>query len=192
MHHKKQSGCMYAAFPATEGISIQLKYRPWKDALLQAWVMEGRPKATPMSTKASPASTTVQQDAIVLRSLLVRALHSISEELVSQAWSVNCSRSVGRHSSPGMVLRHLGLLEPGGPLCFEEVDDAGTWRLLMRPQEVRACHTKLAQFMCGWASIMAAIPEAPRTCVQWQQAHSTGILRFETLAVQRSAFANPG
>ena len=28
MHHKKHSACMYAAFPATEGISIQLKYIP--------------------------------------------------------------------------------------------------------------------------------------------------------------------
>ena len=44
MHHKKQSACMYAAFPATEGISIQLKYRHWNDALLQSWVMEADPR----------------------------------------------------------------------------------------------------------------------------------------------------
>ena len=107
--HKKQSACLYEAVPATEGISIQLKYRPWKHALMQAWVIEGRPKATPVvSTEASPASTTVQHNAILLRSLLVRALHSISEKPVSQAWPVNCSRIVGRHSCPGMVLFHLG------------------------------------------------------------------------------------
>ena len=132
---------------------------------------------------ATLASTTVQHDAIVLRSLLVCALHIISEKPVSQAWYENCSRSVGRHSSPSMVLRHLGLLEPGG----------GAWRLLTRPQEVRACDTKLAQFMCGWASIMAAIPKAPRTCVQWQRAQKKpGMLRFESLAVQRSVPANHG
>ena len=115
IHHKKQSACMHAAFPATEGISIQLKYMPWKDAILQAWAIEGRPKATPVAiTEVSLVSRTVQHDAMVLRSLLVRAIHSISEEPVSQAWSGNCSRSVGRHSSTGVVLTHLGLLEHGG------------------------------------------------------------------------------
>ena len=188
--HKKQSACLYEAVPATEGISIQLKYRPWKDALMQAWVIEGRPKATPVvSTEASPASTTVQHNAILLRSLLVRAIHSISEKPVSEAWSVNCSRSVGRHSSPGMVLRHQGRWEPGGPFCFEEVDNAGTWMLLTRPQEVRACNTKLAEFTCGWASIMAAVPKAQRTCAM-ATGSNAGIRRCECLAVQRSAFAN--
>lgn len=186
-HHMKQSACMYAAFPATQGISIQLKYRPWKDALLQAWIIEGRPKATlVVSTEVSLASKDVQHDAIVLRSLLVHAVHCINEKPVSQAWSCNCSRSVGRHSCPGMVLKHLGLLEPGGPLCFEQVDDdakhsVGSWRLTTRPKEVREGTTKLAQFMFGWASLMAAIPKAPRTCVQWQQAQKRAFSDLKAL-----------
>ena len=78
IHHKKQSACMCAAFPATEGISIQLKCMPWKDAILQAWAIEGRPKATPVAiTEVSLVSRTVQHDAIVLCLLLVRATASV-------------------------------------------------------------------------------------------------------------------
>ena len=60
----------------------------------------------------------------------------------------------------------LGTFGAWGPLCFEEIDDnakhsTGAWRLLARPEQVTACSTKLAQFMYGWASTMAAIPQAP-------------------------------
>ena len=53
--------------------------------------------------------------------------------------------------------------------------------MLTRPQEVRACNTNLAQFMCGWASIMAAVPKAPRTCVQWQRAQTQAFSGLEAL-----------
>ena len=74
----------------------------------------------------------------------------------------------------------------GGPLCFEEIDDnakhsAGTWRLLARPEQVTACSTKLAQFMYGWASTMAAIPQAPRTCVQWGRAQTQAFSDLKAL-----------
>ena len=188
IHHIEQAEGMYAAFPATQGVSIQLKYRPWKDALLDAWITEGRPKATlVLSAELSAGNKALQQDACVLRSLLVRALHSINEKPVSEAWSCNCSRAVGRHSSPGMVLKHLGLLEPEGPLCFEQADDivnrsVGTWRLKTRPEEVRACTRKFAEFMIGWATILAAIPKAPRTCLQWQEAQKQAYSSLRALS----------
>ena len=182
--HIKHSARMYKAFPATEGISIQLKYRPWKDALLAAWVAEGRPEATTMFL--SLENRTLQQDARVLRSVLARAVRSINEKPVSQAWSSNCSRAVGRHSSPQMVLRHLGLLEPEGPLCFGQNDDTvphslGSWRLTTAPEEVRGCTRKLAKFMIGWSGILAAIPQAPRTCSQWQQAQKEAYSNLRAL-----------
>ena len=185
IRHKSHSAAMYTAFPATEGISIQLKYLPWKGAVLQAWIAEGRPQATHIVATAVKLKT-VLHDARVLRSLLVRAIRSIGQMPVSPAWSRNCSRSVGRHSSPGVILKHLGLLEHGGPLCFEELDDdathdAGTWRLLTTPEEVTACCTKLAQFMYGWASIMAAVPQAPRTCVQWHLAQKQAFSDLKAL-----------
>ena len=53
--------------------------------------------------------------------------------------------------------------------------------MLTRPQEVRACHTNIAQFMCGWASILAAVPKATRTCVQWQRAQTQAFSGLEAL-----------
>ena len=44
-----------------------------------------------------------------------------------------------------------------------------------------ACSTKLAQFMYGWASTMAAIPQAPRTCEQWQQAQTQAFSDWKAL-----------
>ena len=182
IRHVKLSACMYAAFPTTEGVSNQFKYGPWKDALLKAWIKKGKPKAIAVldaevsldDAEVALESSNLLQDASVLRSLLVDVVVSINEKPVSKAWSSNCSRSVGRHSSPQMVLKHFGLLEAQGPLCFEQVNDdvqrsVGSWRLLTRPAEVTACTQKLAQFIIGWATIMAAISQAPRTCAQWKK-----------------------
>ena len=50
--HAVKSRPMFEAEPAYEIICVQLKYHPWRDALLSAWIKLGRPKPACVNVKS--------------------------------------------------------------------------------------------------------------------------------------------
>lgn len=123
---------MYQALPALEVWSIQGKYRPWKIALYEAWVAEGRPQHCPgpggpsigvwksrLSRRLQlPASGSAAVAAAVaaeagsgqlLWSILRRAAAAMHRVDIS-VWADNCGRNVSFHSGWLAVLLALGVV----------------------------------------------------------------------------------
>ena len=99
---------------------------------------------------------------------------------MAEAWSRNCSRTVGRHSSPQMVLHHLGLLQTGGPLAFEQGSE-GSWRLASSKREVESSVKKLMKLILGWCTVRKVIRRAPQTCTEWRTLHRSAFMAVKKL-----------
>ena len=91
--------------PSLEPLILQLKYGPWRSAVLKAWKQHRSSVQCPVFT-----DRTLQERARSLHTVLVTAVKEIAQTGVSRLWSRNCGRSVGRHSGGTAVLRHLGVI----------------------------------------------------------------------------------
>ena len=149
-------------------ISIQLKYGPWRDALLDAWRQRGKPAAECIEVKAL-MDKGLHERASRLHSMLMLTMGLMAKRKVSEAWSSNCFRTVGRHSSPEMVLHHLGLL------VKDSSGEDGTWLPAKSPHQVEVSTQKLMKVIWAWTIVRKEICKAPRSCHEW-------------LSFQRSAF----
>ena len=107
--HVRKSMVMYNAEPALEAVSIQLKYEPWRQALLACWTEEGKPGG--ILDVAGLTDSDLCARASRLRAVPTHTIQYMSKTQAAEVWSSNRSCTVGRHSSPQMVLRHLGLLQ---------------------------------------------------------------------------------
>ena len=85
--------------PSLEPLLLQLKYGPWRSAVVAAWLH--RPVSSVLS---------VEERAQALHATLVTAVRAVSKSGVSRRWGHNCGRGVGRHSGGAPVLRNLGVI----------------------------------------------------------------------------------
>ena len=139
LDHARKSKLMFRKEPAAEILSIQLKYGPWKDALLEAWTehhARRRGAKRPLANDQQVPDVNdrhVKSRAAALQKVLCRTAEMMARDKCPNAWSTNCGRFVGRHSAPPVVLQHLGILAKGGALTFRAADaHAGGIYKLMR------------------------------------------------------------
>ena len=176
--HVRKSMVMFSAEPALDMISIQLKCEPWRQALLACWRQEGKPGG--VLDVAGLEDPDLHARASRLHAVLTRTIWHMSKTQVAEAWSSNCSRTVGRHSSPQMVLHHLGLLQTGGPLAFEQGSE-GSWRLASSKQEVESSVKKLMKLILGWCTVRQVIRRAPQTCTEWRKLQRSAFMAVKKL-----------
>ena len=176
--HVRKSMVMFSAEPALEVVSIQLKYEPWRQALLACWKEEGKPGG--ILDVAGLKDPDLRARALRLRAVLTRTIQYMSKTQVAEVWSSNCSRTVGRHSSPQMVLRHLGLLQKGGSLAFDKGSE-GSWRLASSKQEVESSVKKLMKLILGWCTVRKVIRQAPQTCTEWCKLQRSAFMAVKRL-----------
>ena len=91
--------------PSLEPVILQLKYGPWRSAVVNAWQQHRSSVQCPVFTKRA-----LEERARSLHTVLVAAVKEIAQTGVSRHWARNCGRGVGRHSGGAPVLRHLGVL----------------------------------------------------------------------------------
>ena len=168
---------MFSAEPGLDPISIQLKYEPWRQALLACWRQDGQPRG--VIDVAGLKDPDLHARASRLHAVLTRTIRHMSKTQVAEAWSSNCSRTVGRHSSPQMVLHHLGLLQTGGPLAFEQGSE-GSWRLASSKRLVESSE-KLMKLILGWCTVRTVIRRAPQTCTAWRALHHSAFMAVKKL-----------
>ena len=168
VQHVVQSKAMFAAEPTYEMMCIQLKYDPWRNALLSAWNMRGSTEYAWNAVQSSSLSSTMSfhddelhARASNLHSVLVQAVRNMANT-DTEAWSRNCSRVVGRHSAPERVLQHLGILEEGPWAVQRSVST-----LALSKEQVDASVQKLKKVIWAWTRITKVISNAPRTCREW-------------------------
>ena len=110
LRHATESKMMFTSEPALEMISIQLKYDPWRVALLSSW--KHHRSAFKLSGSLDIASLNdpdLHTCATRLHAVFAHTVQAMAKTQVPQCWSSNCSRAVGRHSAPQVVLHHLGV-----------------------------------------------------------------------------------
>ena len=178
--HVWKSMVMFSAEPALEMISIQLKYEPWRQALLACWREVGKPGGA--LDVAGLKDPDLHARASRLHAVLTPTIRYMSKTQVVEVWSSNCSRTVGRHSSPQMVLHHLGLLQKGGSLAFEQGSE-GSWRLASSKQEVESSVKKLMKLILGWCTVRKVIRRAPKTCTEWCKLQRSAFMALKKLKV---------
>ena len=162
--HVKTSQAMFAAEPAFEMISIQLKYDPWRNALLDAWRQRGKPAAECVPDLRSAFSFEdkgLHARASRLHSVLMLTIKIMFKTKVAEAWPANCSRFVGRHSAPEVVLHHLGLL------IREASREDGAWVPARSKDDVETSTQRLMKVIWAWTVIRNEIRKAPRSCLEW-------------------------
>lgn len=175
--HAVKSRPMFEAEPIYEMMCIQLKYGPWRDSLLSAWIKLGRPSPACLVVK-SLRDDVLHERACNLHIVLVQAVRNMAKADTA-AWSSNCSRIVGRHSAPERVLQHLGVLVE--PSDSTEKDIVGT--LALSKDEVQRSVQKLMKMIWGWTCIIKVISKAPRTCRQWGQIQDSMLKELQKLKV---------
>ena len=154
---------MFNAEPPLDVVSIHLNYEPWRQALLACWKEEGQPGG--IIDVVGLTDPDLCARASRLRAVLTRTIQYMSKTQVAKACSSNCSCTVGRHSSPQIVLHHLGLLQKGGSLAFDKGSE-GSWRLASSKQEVESSVQKLMKLIFGWCTVRKVIRQAPQTCTE--------------------------
>lgn len=184
--HTSKSKAMFAAEPTYEMMCIQLKYDPWRDALLSAWIMRGKPRAA--CSVLRPVCLTddsLHERASNLQAVLVQAVRNMANADLA-AWSSNCSRIVGRHSAPERVLQHLGILREPSSSGVQRSDLEGqdlVSALASSRDEVEASVQKLMKVIWGWSCISKLISRAPRTCHEWCELQESMLKELRALKV---------
>ena len=183
LKHATESRMMFAAEPGLEMLSIQLKYEPWRVALLSSW--KQMRSAFPLAGSLDVTSVNdpvLHERATRVHALLVRTVQTVAKTKIPECWGSNCSRIVGRHSAPQMVLHHLGVLEKGVSISFEH-GCAPTWRLAQSVAEVASSVTKLEKMIWGWRAVRGEIHRAPHTCSEWCQFQRSAFSKLKTLKI---------
>ena len=165
----RKSQAMFTAEPTYEMICIQLKYDPWRDSLVSAWYMLGRPSAACLHVE-SLDDDGLHERARQLHAVLVQTVRNMADADTA-AWSSNCSRFVGRHSAPEMVLHHLGILVEGpcrSVQCSDSMTQDIVSALKLSRDEVEASIQKLMKVIWGWMRVCKVV-RAPRTCTEWSE-----------------------
>ena len=111
-----------------------------------AWRQRGKPAAECIELKAL-MDKGLHERASRLHSVLMLIMELMAKRKVSEAWSSNCSRIVGRHSSPEMVLHHLGLL------VNDSSWEDGTWLPAKSPHQVEFSTQKLMKVIWAWTVV---------------------------------------
>ena len=96
--------------PSLEPVILQLKYGPWRSAVVRAWKQHESNVQCPVFTER-----TLKQRVQVLHGVLVAAVKEVAQTGVSRLWSRNCGRNVGRHSGGVAVLKGLGVIVVAKP-----------------------------------------------------------------------------
>ena len=161
--------------PALLMLMCQLKYGPWRDAVMRSWSEKSR---------GAGVSESLSTRAARLVSVLRQAAVTISATKVPRTWLRHAGRFVGRHSGGEQVLRHLGIIEvakKGGKLTFwadaddtddddvcddgdgDGTDECTVWKL----SDKQAGLEKMRRLLQGWDAIWVCLGDAPRTCDEW-------------------------
>jgi hypothetical protein len=145
----RKAHMMFTAEPALEVLSIHLKYAPCRHALLAYW-KQRRSEFTPTGDieVSSVDDSDLHARASRLHCALTHTINCVAQTKVPMCWVSNCSRTVGRHSAPQMVLHRLGLLKKGSCICFEH-GSSPTWRLADSRGKVQASVRKLMKAHLG-------------------------------------------
>ena len=77
--HAVKSKAMFAAEPTYEMLCIQLKYDPWRDSLLSAWIMLGRHSVSPAFLDVENIGCGLHQRASKLHAVLVQAVRTMAK-----------------------------------------------------------------------------------------------------------------
>jgi hypothetical protein len=109
--HRDLSSEMYHCDPALHFVSLLLKFRPWKDELLNAWrQLAAWPSAEArvQSSKPTPATQVGYKQLLVqaeargraLQKLLILTARSVSKRPVKPEWGTNANRHGSHYRGP--------------------------------------------------------------------------------------------
>ena len=175
--------------PAIEPLVIQLKYGPWRAALLNAWADTQLPSSSALQQCPESSAHRAQ----TLLQVLTLAARHVSKEGVSKAWTRHAGRGVARHSGGAPVLRHLGVLiassvgmsfssQHKGEDSDSEDQEESLWRSPQTKEEMDIALGKLERFITGWDKVRGAFTTAPTTCEAWCENLHRGLASLKALA----------
>ena len=162
---KACSARVHGQEPALRIISIQLKYGPWRDALVVVWKRH-RKEGEGVIGRAGRAAFIVK-----LLKCLCQAMHMVSMD----AWVDNLGLNIGYVCGPVPTLQRLGILKKAvtgkrgrGVLCFSTKENKRGQRAK------RLCvgideHTRARALVGKLIDLSDAVGDvkAPRTCREW-------------------------
>ncbi len=152
--------------PALEPLIVQLKYGPWRDAVMK-WVHRILRPASPPSSVPDRAQSLLQ--------VLSCAAETVAKVRVSKHWVQNAGRGVCRHSGGHVVLKHLGVLSPStrtGLNFHAEGNDSDDesdvqWSLPGTVAAKKAALQKIEYFIVGWDTVAPHLATPPLKCDDW-------------------------
>lgn len=187
--HQTASRLMFEAEPGLEVLSVQGKYGPWRDALLQAWQSSnGSRQAVSRSCRAVKLSKlSSHQRALNILPIIQKAalqMHNSDQE----AWIRNCGRNVSK------VLGWLPLLDRIGAIKHRDlvpkVHRAGLKQLtfgalqgdyLWLPNGTAPVLAAVA-LLCEAGDILRKVLHPPpRTCSGWLQKYKDAVAALTPL-----------
>jgi len=165
--------------PTLRLVSVQLKYAPWREALMAAW--RSGVRALPGGGKSLQQAT-----ANVRARFFVKVLRDMCANMVGmddQAWVASLGHSVSHVSGPLATLNRLGILRPTSKQGLALGMGKGSRRRLCSGvRELRAAAAKLGAY--SKLSQETSVPKAPRTYQDWVDEH----FRLDAIFTEHKVF----
>lgn len=182
IEHVTRSELMFKSEPGHEILSLQGKYKPWKDSMLTHWTRLQKP-AVRVRPSSSAAVQPCTPDEYLSRGrkmlpVILASLIDMDND-PQQAWSDNCGRGgVGRFlgwlplcGRLGLIagLQHVQPSQRKGKKILKLGVNRACYVLLPNGEE--PVHQELAKFAQAGDIFRAACPKPLRTASQWCAAH---------------------
>ena len=165
--------------PTLRLLSVQLKYGPWREALMASW--RSGVRALPGGAKS------LQQARVDARAkFLVKVLRDMCASMEGKddkAWVASLGRGVSHIGGPLATLNRLKILRPSsGKHLVLGVGKGSKRRLCSGVQECQVAAGKLRT--CVKLADETIVPKAPRSCRGWVDEH----FRLDAIFTKHAAF----
>lgn len=165
--------------PTLRFLSVQIKYGPWREALMVSW--RSGVRALPGGAKS------LQQASVDVRAkFLVKVLRDMCARMQGKddkAWVASLGRGVSHVSGPLATLNRLRILRPSpGKHLMLGMGQGSKRRLCSGVREFQVAAGKLRTFVK--LADEAIVPKAPRSCRDWVDEH----FRLDAIFTKHAAF----
>lgn len=177
IEHVAKSELMFNSEPGHELLSLQGKYKPWKDSMLKHWTQLANKSSSSAAVQQCREKDYASRGRCMFPVILASIIDMDNDP--QQAWSDNCGRGgVGRILGWLPLCGRLGLItglqqvkphqRKGKRILKLGVNSA---EYLLLPNGEEPVHQELAKFAQAGDIFRAACPKPLRTASQWCTAH---------------------
>ena len=193
VEHQARAKCMFQAESALEVLSVQGKYGPWKDALLEHWQKSQTGRRRRISLEGGFSESVQLRAARVLPVLTAAAFQMDGDP--QEAWVANCGRQVSKVLGWLALLSRLGAIkhlrgtEGRGKKCL--LLGAAQQQYVWMPDGQAPVLDALAKICRAGDVLQASLQTAPRTCTVWLEALRQVESQLKTIAAPGLSATSP-